>query len=101
MECVGCGRQFIQRSWWPWERQWCSILCRQRNVRELRELSLTVAQWGTAVEMPEVIRARDELVHRFLETGAHLRPRPARPPARPHVVQEVELEELPVSGRRF
>jgi hypothetical protein len=65
-------------------------------VRELRELSLTVAQWSGAIDMPDVVQARDELVRRFLETGPHRRPKVVKPPSRPMRFQEVELEELPV-----
>jgi hypothetical protein len=65
-------------------------------VRELRELSMTVAQWSGAIEMPDVVQARDELVRRFLETGPHRRPKVVKPPSGPPTFQEVELEELEV-----
>ena len=35
-------------------------------IRELRELSLTVYRCRGAIEMPEVIRARDQLIQRFV-----------------------------------
>jgi hypothetical protein len=43
-------------------------------VRELRDLWFTVYRCSAAIEMPDVIEARDELIHRFvsaaLSTGA-------------------------------
>ncbi len=38
-------------------------------VRELRELSLTVFRCSAALEMPEVIEARDDLARRFVNAA--------------------------------
>jgi hypothetical protein len=38
-------------------------------VRELRELSLTVARCGGAIEMPDVVSARDELIRRYVKVA--------------------------------
>jgi hypothetical protein len=35
-------------------------------VRELRELWFTVYRCSAAIEMPAVMEARDELIHRFV-----------------------------------
>lgn len=38
-------------------------------VRELRELWFTVYRCSAAIEMPAVIEARDELIHRFVSAA--------------------------------
>jgi hypothetical protein len=52
-------------------------------IRELRELSFTVSCWGAALEMPDVVRARDEVGRRFVKAALASRPAPPEePPAR-------------------
>ena len=38
-------------------------------VRELRDLWFTVYRCSAAIEMPAVIQARDELIHRFVSAA--------------------------------
>ena len=38
-------------------------------VRELRDLWFTVYRCSAAIEMPDVIKARDELIHRFVSAA--------------------------------
>jgi hypothetical protein len=38
-------------------------------VRELRDLWFTVYRCSAAIEMPAVIEARDELIHRFVSAA--------------------------------
>ena len=38
-------------------------------VRELRDLWFVVYRCSAAIEMPDVIRARDELIRRFVSTA--------------------------------
>jgi hypothetical protein len=38
-------------------------------VRELRDLWFTVYRCSEAIEMPAVIQARDELIHRFVNAA--------------------------------
>ncbi len=38
-------------------------------IRELRDLSFTVYRCSAAIEMPDVIKARDELIHRFVSAA--------------------------------
>jgi hypothetical protein len=38
-------------------------------IRELRDLSFTVQRCSAAIEMPDVIKARDELIHRFVRAA--------------------------------
>ena len=38
-------------------------------VRELRDLSFTVYRCSAAIEMPAVVQARDELIHRFVSAA--------------------------------
>jgi hypothetical protein len=44
-------------------------------VRELRELSLTVARCGASIEMPDVVRARDGLIRRYVKVATPPAPR--------------------------
>ena len=60
-------------------------------VRELRELWFTVYRCSAAIEMPAVIQARDELIHRFV--SAAISP-PAASPA-PDLVSSCDDDELP------
>ena len=38
-------------------------------IRELRDLWFTVYRCSAAIEMPDVIKARDELIHRFVSAA--------------------------------
>jgi hypothetical protein len=79
MECAHCGTEFTPRRHRPWAQDWCSPACWLRMIGELRELSLTVAQWGAALEMPDVVQARDDLARWFAD-AALAPPREAEPP---------------------
>ncbi len=61
-------------------------------IRELRELSLTVARCGAAIEMPEVITARDDLIRRYVESAIPRRVATHRTPSFP----DVDVDELPL-----
>ena len=61
-------------------------------IRELRYLSFTVARCSAAIEMPDVIAARDDLIRRYVKS-VH----PPEPPARPAAPSRlVDVNELPV-----
>ena len=61
-------------------------------IVELRELSLTVSRWSAALEMPEVVNARDTVAAR---PQAALAPRPE--PPEPELPPEGDDEsDLPV-----
>jgi hypothetical protein len=62
-------------------------------VRELRELSLTVARCGASIEMPDVVRARDELIRRYVKVATPPAPRPVE--RRPRTLVG-EVDDLPV-----
>ena len=49
-------------------------------VRELRELWFTVYRCSAAIEMPAVIHARDELIHRFVSAAISTPAVAASPP---------------------
>ncbi len=74
MQCPGCGQELASRRKWRRSRTWCSAACRRRLVRELRDLSLTVARCSDAIEMPAEIGARDELARRFIASMPAVRP---------------------------
>ena len=38
-------------------------------IRELRDLWFTVYRCSEAIEMPDVVKARDELIHRFVSAA--------------------------------
>jgi hypothetical protein len=59
-------------------------------VRELRDLSLHVARCAAAIEMPEAVRHRDELVRRFAATAI----KPEREEWDPDAEPEVEAGSL-------
>jgi hypothetical protein len=61
-------------------------------IRELRELSFTVWSWGAALEMPDVVRARDDVGRRYVRAVLASRPQPlADPPAAVEDDDEIPL----------
>jgi hypothetical protein len=85
MACLHCGTEVTPRRLLPWAREWCSAACWLRTIGELRDLSLTVSRWGAALDMPDVVRARDDLAHQLVEAALAPplpRPRP-EPPSEP------------------
>jgi hypothetical protein len=52
-------------------------------IRELRELSFTVKYWGPALEMPDVVRARDDVARRYVKAVLVSRPEAPDDPADP------------------
>jgi hypothetical protein len=60
--------------------------------RELHELSLTVARWSAAIEMPDVIQARDDVAQRLVDAVFARRPEPPEEPPLP----DVEDSDLPI-----
>ena len=62
-------------------------------VREVRDLSMLVARCAAAIEMPEAIRYRDELVRRFAATAM----KPDREDWDPDSAPQVETGSLLVA----
>ena len=91
MECPQCGSEFVPRRRWPWEGQWCSFTCWRRMIVELRELSLTVSRWSAALEMPEVVNARDTVAARCAQATLAPRPEPPEPELPPEGDDESDL----------
>jgi hypothetical protein len=61
---------------------------------DVRELALWVANWGAAVERPDVVAARDDMMARFV--SASIRPpAPERAP-KATTFAYVDLGELPL-----
>src|SRR5262245_42269297 len=97
MECPQCGREFVPRRRVPWAWRWCSSACRRRMIRELRELSFTVSCWGAALEMPDVVRARDDVGRRYVKAVLASRPAPPEDPSTAvEGDDEIPLDEIPL-----
>jgi hypothetical protein len=91
MRCPQCGSEYEPTHRLPGLWQWCSWACRRQMIRELRDLSMTVSMWSDALEMPEVVRARDELGQRYLDAVFAPRPDPPEPPLPPEADDESDL----------
>ena len=48
-------------------------------IAELRELSLTVSRWSAALEMPDIVEARDAVALRCAQATLAPRPEPPEP----------------------
>ncbi len=70
MECPGCGREVVPRGVFALEQRWCSRSCRRSTFRRLRDVSLYATHWSAALEMPDVLRERDDLARRVAKTAA-------------------------------
>jgi len=60
-------------------------------IVELRELSLTVSRWSAALEMPEVVNARDTVAVRCAQATLAPRPEPPEPELPPEGNDESDL----------
>ena len=60
-------------------------------IVELRELSLTVSLWSAALEMPEVVNARDTVAVRCAQATLAPRPEPPEPELPPEGDDESDL----------
>jgi hypothetical protein len=60
-------------------------------IVELRELSLTVSRWSAALEMPEVVNARDTVAVRCAQATLAPRPEPPEPQLPPEGDDESDL----------
>ena len=60
-------------------------------IVELRELSLTVSLWSAALEMPEVVNARNTVAVRCAQATLAPRPEPPEPELPPEGDDESDL----------
>jgi hypothetical protein len=69
-------------------------------VRELRVVSHTVYRCSAAIEMPDVIETRDELVRRFVKAAMSPAPAPVRTMSHhdTFIDGEDELPLIPLTG---
>ena len=79
MRSAYCEREFAGRRRWFGASAWCSGSCRRRMTAEARQLIVGGAM-GAAVERPDIVAARDDMVQRYI--AARLPP-PARDANRP------------------
>jgi len=96
MRCAYCQREFSRGHRWLRSKAWCSGACRRRMTTEVRDLMLWMAQWGAAVERPDVIARHDDLLKRYVH--ATVQP-PAAEPAAVTRFPYVDLGEVPLTSK--